>query len=151
MPRILLKSKQVPLEFQSNPKKFKKFFRIKYKSILPYQSVRCGGQAFATKCQHYFTLKQLLVILKLLKPELKTVNRTGRVALNLNFDTTLTCKPKDIRMGRGKGAPSEKVAVLRGGANVAQLYGISRMRAGLFSKLIISKLAIRSHSLNAHQ
>lgn len=116
MRELLIRSKQIPVEFQGEPKKFKKYFKTKFKSIISSQDVKLGGCSFSAARQRSFTLKQLLAVLQQVKPELKKSNRTGRAKLNIHFDTIITKKPKDIRMGRGKGAPTEKVFVLRGGA-----------------------------------
>jgi ribosomal protein L16/L10AE len=118
----LLKSKQLPLEFQSNPKKFKKYHKTKYKVLnKKYSTLNNKAALFSISRHTSLTLKQILVILKLLKPDLKNF-RSSRVDFKVKFDTILTKKPKDIRMGRGKGAPSERVFTLQGGKYVFGLY-----------------------------
>jgi ribosomal protein L16/L10AE len=151
MKNIFLKSKQIPLEFQSEPKRFKKYHKIKYKAPYLSSPSGLGGLSVVTKKHHYFTLKQLLVVLKLLKPELKKMNRTARAQLLLHLDTVITKKPKDIRMGRGKGAPFEKVFVLQAGKSLFTIYGLSEAKAQLFSDLILHKMAVDSLKINNHK
>lgn len=120
----LLKSKQIPLEFQTNPKKFKKYHKIKYKVLKTNSSTLSDkGSTFKTTKHAFFSLKQIVTILKLLKPNLKSF-RLSRIKFKVKFDTILTKKPKDIRMGRGKGAPSERVFNSQGGKTIFSLYGL---------------------------
>lgn len=124
-----IKSKQIPLEFQSNPKKFKKYHKIKYKVAIRDTTLSDsrGFNYIFTKHTN-LDLKQALVILKLLKPYLKDFRRS-RLNLNFKLDTILTKKPKDIRMGRGKGAPSERVFTSHAGNTFFSLYGLSTRHA----------------------
>jgi ribosomal protein L16/L10AE len=141
---ILLKSKQIPLEFQVNPKKFKKYHKIKDKvSNVTTTTKKEVGYAFILNKHTNLNLKQILVILKLLKPALKSF-RSSRISLNAKIDTILTKKPKDIRMGRGKGAPAERVCSMRAGKPFFSLYGISSSEANKVMSLCKSKLKIIS-------
>ncbi len=136
----LLKSKQIPLEFQSDPKKFKKYHKIKYVNACPDTSLKVGGLSLLINKHLTLTPKQLLVILKLLKPGLKRSARAARINLPIKVDTILTKKPKDIRMGRGKGAPSEKVFLLKAGKSLFTLYGLSALKAIRLCQICAPKL-----------
>src|SRR5688500_18898945 len=118
---MLLRSKQVPLEFHADPRKFKKYHKIKYAQSKIYTSTQVGGTSLIVNENKAFTSKQLLVLLKLLKPLLKTV-KSSRVKLSIKLDDVLTKKPKDIRMGRGKGAPTDRVFNLKSGCDLFTLY-----------------------------
>jgi large subunit ribosomal protein L16 len=136
----LLKSKQISLEFQANPKKFKKYHKIKYVNNCKDTSVKFKGISIILHKHRFLTPKQLLIILKLIKPELKRTGKTGRVHLPLKVDTILTKKPKDIRMGRGKGAPSEKVFAFKGGQNLFTIFGLSSIAGETLANLCLPKL-----------
>jgi ribosomal protein L16/L10AE len=142
----LLRSKQVPLEFSSDPKKFKKYHKIKFINTVTDVTVHQQGIMFLLNKHANLTPKQLLTFLKLLKPELKKV-RGARVHLDIKLDTVLTKKPKDIRMGRGKGAPSEKVSVLKAGSNLFTIYGVSHEKAEVILDLCLPKLS-KSFKIN---
>lgn len=136
----LLRSKQIPLEFSSDPQKFKKYHKIKFKTTISSLTVKNLGISLLLHKHTNLTFKQLLVFLKLLKPDLKKI-RGGRVDLPLKLDTVLTKKPKDIRMGRGKGAPSEKVFVLKAGRSLFTLYGMSNEMGELIVGSCLPKLS----------
>lgn len=143
---ILLRSKQVPLEFSSNPKKFKKYHKIKFINFISSTSVKRKGASLLINKHVNLSFKQLLVFLKILKPELKKI-RGSRVQLPLKLDTILTKKPKDIRMGRGKGAPSEKVFTLKSGSSLFTLYGAQSEKAEIIINSCLPKLN-KSYKIN---
>lgn len=125
----LLKSKQINLEFQANPKKYKKYYKIKYNIINSAVSSKFGGTGLHFTAHMSMSPAQILVLLKLLKPKLKDAPRS-RVALPiLKVDTVVTKKPKDIRMGRGKGVPSEKKYVTNAGSPAFFCYKLTMMDA----------------------
>lgn len=121
---FLLKSKQLALEFQANSKKFKKYHKIKYKVVTTSILVKNNfGLSLFSKKHLNLNTKQLLTILKIIKPELKSF-LMSRINLNFKLDTIITRKPKDIRMGRGKGSPVEKVFSYKAGDVLFTLYGL---------------------------
>lgn len=65
----------------------------------------------------YVTLKPLKAVVRLFKWFVKTQGIEGGLKLNLKLfpDFVLTSKPKEMRMGKGKGAPDKKVAIIRSG------------------------------------
>lgn len=136
---LLLKSKQVPLEFHSEPKLFKKYHKIKYKNMNSSHSVQRGGSSLLFSASSVLTSKQLLVVLKLIKPILKDCG--GRVHLPINVDTPLTRKPKDIRMGRGKGPVFDKVFLAKCGSTYFNLYKIKNREAAHLLRSCLAKLA----------
>lgn len=134
----LLNTKQVPLEFQVEQKKFKKYHKIKHKNIFSSVSSRSGGFSLVINEHLYIQPKRLLTILKVVKPGMKSIKRLKRrgkkkkrclIEFEANMDTILTKKPKDIRMGRGKGAPSDKVNAYKFGKPIFTVYNLSSKQA----------------------
>lgn len=148
---MLLKSKQVPIEFPVEPKKFKKYHKIHYKVLKLLSSAKTGGAELVFTKQTVFNFKQLLVILKLLKPTLKLMNKTARVRLIISLDTIITKKAKDIRMGRGKGAPAGRVFSLSGGKALLSLYGLQPHLCKKFLSECNSKLSTSATIINKYE
>jgi ribosomal protein L16/L10AE len=145
---MFLKSKQVPLEFSSLEKKFKKYHKIKYKNQISSIALKRGGSSLLIRDHSSFTPKQLLAIIKILKPALKTAGKQSRVLLDLHVDTIVTKKAKDIRMGRGKGTPSDKVSLKRAGSILQQVFGLSINEATRLNQLCSTKI-IHANYINA--
>jgi large subunit ribosomal protein L16 len=140
----MLSSKQVPLEFQTKPKKYKKAHKIKPKSS--FSSVSCnnysGLHVFCGLDTAYLTVKQMQAVLKIIKPQMKRIGKRCKVMITPIMDTILTKKPKDIRMGRGKGLPTERVGVYRGGHVVFGLSGLTEKEANKIYSLCSPKFAV---------
>jgi len=147
---LLIKSKQIRLEFSSEPNKFKKYHKIKYSNSITSTSVKLGGISFIFSRHKQLNTKQLLVVLKIIKPMLKNVSSSGRIYLPIKVDTIITKKPKDIRMGRGKGAPHEKVFSARAGSPLFKLYNSPAVKAEEINRRCLFKLP-KSYSLNSKQ
>lgn len=137
----LLRSRQVTFDFQAEPKKFKKYHKIKYKTTKMAISSKIGGlTSMFTKHACLFT-QQVLSILKFLKPAMKEHGYSRILLPLMRLDTTVTKKPKDIRMGRGKGVPSERCFVTASGSLVASYYGMSILGAKVLSRGCSAKLS----------
>lgn len=65
----------------------------------------------------YVTLRPLKAVVRIFKWFVKTqgVETSLKLKLNLFPDFVLTSKPKEMRMGKGKGTPDKKVAIIKGG------------------------------------
>jgi large subunit ribosomal protein L16 len=59
-------------------------------------------------------------------------------------DKPITKKPAETRMGKGKGAPEQWVAVIRPGKILFEMEGVDRATAGAAMRLAAHKLAIRT-------
>src|SRR5205809_6877544 len=66
-------------------------------------------------------------------------------------DKSVTKKPAETRMGKGKGAPEFWVAVVKPGRVMFELEGISRTLAQEAMKLGASKLPIRTRFVERHE
>src|SRR5438045_385134 len=59
----------------------------------------------------------------------RSIKRGGKVWIRLFPDKPITKKPAETRMGKGKGAPEEWVAVIRQGKVLFEMEGASRAKA----------------------
>lgn len=75
---------------------------------------------------------------------LKKMNRKGRVWTKIVIDKPVTKKPLEVRMGKGKGSLSHRVARVKGGSILFELCGISKKTAILTLKTGGSKLPIKT-------
>jgi len=75
------------------------------------------------------------------------VKRGGQVWIRVFPDKPISKKPLETRMGRGKGAPEEWVAVVRPGRVMYELSGVSEDVAKEAFRLAGHKLPIRTRFL----
>src|SRR4029453_6182286 len=59
----------------------------------------------------------------------RSIKRGGKVWIRLFPDKPITKKPAETRMGKGKGAPEQWVAVIRPGKVLFEMEGVSRETA----------------------
>jgi large subunit ribosomal protein L16 len=74
----------------------------------------------------------------------RSIKRGGKVWIRLFPDKPITKKPAETRMGKGKGAPEQWVAVVRPGKILFEMEGVDRTTAGDAMRLAAHKLAIRT-------
>jgi large subunit ribosomal protein L16 len=70
------------------------------------------------------------------------IKRGGKVWLRLFPDKPITKKPAETRMGKGKGAPEQWVAVVRPGKVLFEMEGVSEATARQAMALAAHKLPI---------
>ena len=70
--------------------------------------------------------------------------RGGKVWIRIFPDKPITKKPAETRMGKGKGAPEEWVAVVRPGRILYEMEGVSEGLARDAMRLAASKLPLRT-------
>jgi len=68
------------------------------------------------------------------------VKRVGKLWIRLFPDKPITKKPAEVRMGKGKGAPEEWVAVIRPGKILYEMEGVP-------AELAIEAFRLASHKL----
>jgi large subunit ribosomal protein L16 len=68
--------------------------------------------------------------------------RGGKVWVRVFPDKPITKKPQETRMGKGKGAPEQWVAVIRPGRVLFEMEGVTEKEAREALKLAASKLPI---------
>ena len=74
----------------------------------------------------------------------RSIQRGGKVWIRLVPDKPITKKPAETRMGKGKGAPEEWVAVVRPGKILFEMEGVDRATAQAAMRLAAHKMPIKS-------
>ena len=72
----------------------------------------------------------------------RSIKRGGKVWIRLFPDKPITKKPAETRMGKGKGAPDQWVAVIRPGKILFEMEGVGRDVAEKAMKLAAAKLCL---------
>jgi large subunit ribosomal protein L16 len=72
----------------------------------------------------------------------RSIKRGGKVWIRLFPDKPITKKPAETRMGKGKGAPEQWVAVIRPGKILFEMEGVGRNIAEEAMKLAAAKLPL---------
>ena len=72
------------------------------------------------------------------------LKRGGKVWIRVFPDKPLTKKPAEVRMGKGKGAPEQWVAVVRAGRIMYEVTGVTEEVAKEALRLAGTKLPIRT-------
>ena len=89
----------------------------------------------------YITSKQLESARQTI---LKKLNRKGRVWTKIVINKPVTKKPLEVRMGKGKGSMSHRVARVKGGSILFEVCGISKKTAISIFRTGGSKLPIKT-------
>jgi large subunit ribosomal protein L16 len=74
----------------------------------------------------------------------RSIKRGGKVWIRLFPDKPITKKPAETRMGKGKGAPEQWVAVIRPGKILFEMEGVDRGTAQDAMRLAAHKLPIKT-------
>ena len=74
----------------------------------------------------------------------RSIKRGGKVWIRLFPDKPITKKPAETRMGKGKGAPEQWVAVIRPGKILFEMEGVDRATAHSAMRLAAHKLPIKT-------
>ena len=72
------------------------------------------------------------------------IKRNGRIWIRMFPDKPITKKPQETRMGNGKGAPEQWVAVIRPGRILYEMEGVSEQEARTALRLAAHKLGIKT-------
>src|SRR6201988_408455 len=70
------------------------------------------------------------------------IKRSGRIWIRMFPDKPITKKPQETRMGKGKGAPEQWVAVIKPGRILYEMEGVTAQEARTALRLAASKLPI---------
>lgn len=74
----------------------------------------------------------------------RKTKRGGTIWIKIFPDKTLSKKPAEVRMGKGKGAPETWVAVVKPGRVLFEIGGVDRALAHEALRLAIYKLPVRT-------
>lgn len=104
--------------------KFKKYFKIKHKgnNINQHDSIYFGSIGLKALGSCNLTLEQVNSSIKSIKRVIKKKNFLIVKALPF---WSLTRKPRDVRMGRGKGNPSVNVFPLKAGKIIFEVKNVN--------------------------
>ena len=78
------------------------------------------------------------------------IKRRGKMWIRIFPDKPITKKPAEVRMGKGKGAPEDWVAVVRPGRMIVELEGVTPNIARDALRLAAAKLPIRTRFVERH-
>jgi large subunit ribosomal protein L16 len=81
----------------------------------------------------------------------RSIKRGGKVWIRLFPDKPITKKPAETRMGKGKGAPEQWVAVIRPGKVLFEMEGVTPEVARAAMRLAAHKLPIRTRIVTREQ
>jgi len=74
----------------------------------------------------------------------RKVKRGGKMWIRIFPDKTITKKPAEVRMGKGKGTPEAWVAVVRPGRILYEMEGVDRDLAKEALRLAAYKLSVKT-------
>ncbi len=74
----------------------------------------------------------------------RKVKRGGKMWIRIFPDKTVTKKPAEVRMGKGKGAPEGWVAVIKPGRILYEMEGVDRELAKEALRLASYKLSVKT-------
>lgn len=104
--------------------KFRKYFKIKYKgnNVLQRDNIHFGSIGLKSLDNYNITTEQINSAIKSIKRIIKKKNFLIVKALPF---WSLTRKPRDVRMGRGKGNPSLSVFPLKAGKIIFEVKNVN--------------------------
>ena len=74
----------------------------------------------------------------------RKIKRGGKIWIRVFPDKPITKKPQETRMGKGKGAPEQWVAVIRPGRILFEMEGVDETQARRAMELASAKLPIKT-------
>ena len=80
----------------------------------------------------------------------RSIRKAGKIWIRLFPDKPITKKPAETRMGKGKGAVEEWVAVVKPGQVMFEVEGITHEEVKKVFKLITHKLGVKTRIVERH-
>jgi len=80
----------------------------------------------------------------------RNMKRKGKLWIRIFPDKSVTARPPETRMGKGKGNPEHWVAVVRPGNVLFELDGVSESIARESLRLAANKLPVRTRFISRH-
>ena len=122
--------------------KFRKMMKGKIKGIAYRGStIAFGSFGLKTMDEGFITSRQIeaarIAVTRYMK-------REGKVWIRIFPDKPITAKPAEVRMGKGKGAPSHWVAVVKPGRVMFEADGVPLAVAQEALRLAAQKLPVRT-------
>ena len=103
--------------------------------------VAFGEYGIITQECHRITARQIEAARVALS---RVVKKEGRIWIRIFPDKPITKKPAETRMGKGKGAPEEWVAVVKPGRVMFEIEGVSREKALHAFRICSNKLPVKT-------
>jgi large subunit ribosomal protein L16 len=102
--------------------KYKKYFKLKYNNdYLYYDSMYSGSFGLKANSTVNLTLNHLNSAIKSIK---RIIKKKNFLIIRCNPFWSVTQKPRDVRMGRGKGSPALKIFPVRSGTVLFEIKGV---------------------------
>ena len=79
------------------------------------------------------------------------VRRGGKIWIRMFPDKPVTKKPVEVRMGKGKGSPEERVAVVKPGRILFEIEGVPEPLARRAVELATFKFGIKTRFVSRHE
>ena len=76
------------------------------------------------------------------------IKRGGKICIRVFPDKPITKKPQETRMGKGKGAPEQWVAVIRPGRILFEMEGVDEKTARDAFRLAADKIGIKTRFIS---
>lgn len=122
--------------------KFRKMQKGRIKGLAQRGStISFGSFGLKTMEESYITARQIEAARIAMTRHMK---REGKVWIRIFPDKPLTSKPAEVRMGKGKGAPSHWVATVKPGRIMFELDGVPQALAKEALRLGAQKLPIKT-------
>ncbi len=115
------------MNFLSKPKKFKKYFKNKTNRNFLFSKLITSDYGLQSKININLQPKHFLLLIKILKRCLKGFSKKNTFWIRKFPDNGVTKKPKEIRMGRGKGTVAMKVAILYKGQILIEIKNLNNI------------------------
>ncbi|MCB0761649.1 MAG: 50S ribosomal protein L16 [Flavobacteriales bacterium] len=110
-------------------------------------TIAYGSFALKSTDEGFITSRQLEAARIALTRHMK---REGKVWIRIFPDKPITSKPAEVRMGKGKGAPSHWVAVVKPGRIMFEVDGVPSVVAKEALRLAAQKLPVRTKTVVRH-
>ncbi len=81
----------------------------------------------------------------------RKTKRGGKIWIKIFPDKSLTKKPAEVRMGKGKGSPEKWVAVIKPGRVLFEILGVEHELAKEALKLAMYKLPVKTKIITKEQ
>lgn len=118
--------------------KYKKYFKLKYNNnYFYYDSIYSGSFALKAKSRVNLTANHLNSAIKNIK---RIIKKKNFLIIRCNPFWSLTQKPRDVRMGRGKGSPALKIFPVKSGSILFEIKGVEERLVNKALKYCILRL-----------
>jgi len=128
--------------------KIESYLKKKISNVLLGHDYGIDRACFYTQKGGYMEITAFKACARMVKQYVKN-NHLNRVKLKMHTfpDFVLTAKPKEVRMGKGKGSISNRVALMYAGQKICTVLGLNSMeesKISLFLRELCWKLPLKA-------